>query len=425
MKKILFFIPICIVLFSLTVFASEKISPAIDIIAYQNEMIKAGIVYDGELNFDVNDFDANLGSNVKSITVLSLPKDEDGKLMLGNLYVVENQVIYRDDFSALKFIPRSNTEGSYSFTFSPDNSGYEINCSLKILKSANFSPVCTNGIAVSAWTQRDIATFGTLDGFDPDGDELKYEIVSLPKKGLVDITNVSAGDYKYVPYAKATGNDYFTYRVRDCYGNYSEEITVNIKIEKLKTSLVFSDMDGNKAMNAAIIVTNDNLMSVTKNNDGTVSFKPEENITREEFIVLVMNAMGAKDVPVINKTRFADDDNISAQYKGYIESAFALGIIQGERKADGVYINPKSTISTAEAAVIINKIIGASSTTSMTVFNDASDIPEWAKSALTSLNELGIIPKENGKINPNSPLTRAQTAQILMSLLEYRGKIKH
>ena len=33
------------------------------------------------------------------------------------------------------------------------------------------------------------------------------------------------------------------------------------------------------------------------------------------------------------------------------------------------------------------------------------------------------IPKENGKINPNAHLTRAQAAQILMSLLEYRGKL--
>ena len=100
-----------------------------------------------------------------------------------------------------------------------------------------------------------------------------------------------------------------------------------------------------------------------------------------------------------------------------------LGIIDGERKNDGIYINPKSTISTAEAAVLINKIIGASASTSLAVFKDDTDIPDWARSAIISLNELGIISKDDGKINPNAPLTRAQTARILMSLLEYRGKI--
>ena len=108
---------------------------------------------------------------------------------------------------------------------------------------------------------------------------------------------------------------------------------------------------------------------------------------------------------------------------GYIESAFILGIIEGERKNDGIYINPKNDISTAEAAVLINKIIGATSEASVTVFKDDSDIPDWARSAIISLNELGIISKDDGKINPNSPLTRAQTARILMSLLEYRGKV--
>jgi hypothetical protein len=40
------------------------------------------------------------------------------------------------------------------------------------------------------------------------------------------------------------------------------------------------------------------------------------------------------------------------------------------------------------------------------------------------LVELGIIPKDNGNANPNLPLSRAQTARILMSLLEYRGKLR-
>ena len=424
MKKILLFIPLCVIMLTMCVFAEEKLSLALDVIANDNEMIKAGIVYDGEISFDVNDFDNNLGSNVRSITVTSLPDENHGRLMLGNLYVVENQVIYREDFSSLKFIPKSTDEGNYSFTFSPDKNGYEICCSLKVIKNVNFSPVCTNGVEISTWTQTDIATFGTLNGFDPDGDELRFEITEVPKKGLVEILNVATGDYKYTPYESASGYDYFTYRVKDCYGNYSEEITVKMKIKKLKTAFVFNDMKDHSALNAAITVANDKLMSPIKNSDGTYSFNPNENITKEEFIVLLMNTMGAKEVPVLDKTRFADDEDISKEYKGYLESAFALGIIEGERKSDGVYINPKGTISTAEAAVIINRIIGADRKTSITVFNDVSEVPNWAIDSLSALTELGIIPRENGNVNPNSPLTRAQTAKILMSLLEYRGKLK-
>jgi len=425
MKRILIFIPICIFLMTVSVFAAEKISPALDVIAYENEMIKAGVIYDGELCFNVNDFDTTLGSNTKSITVVKLPKADEGRLMLGNLYVVENQVIYREDFDSLRFIPRSGGEGSYSFTFSPNNSGYELCCYLKVLKNTNFSPVAANGDELYAWTQTDIAMCGVLKGYDPDGDSIKFEITSLPKKGLVEITNRKTGDYRYTPYEMATGSDSFTYRVRDSYGNYSEEITVNLKIEKLKTKLVFSDMENSYALNAAIVVTDGELMDSKQNTDGTVSFRPYEEITKEEFIVLVMRAMGARDVPNVDKTRFADDELISNEYKGYIESAFSLKIIEGTRKPDGVYIDPKSTINVCEAAVIINKIIGAKIDASTTVFHDEDDIPEWSKSAIISLCELGILHKTDGKINPTSPLTREQTARILMSLLEYQGKIKH
>ena len=186
MKKFLLFIPLCIFMFTISIFATERISPALDVIAYENEMVKAGVIYDGEITFDVNDFDNALGTNAKSITVKTLPDENEGRLMVGNLYVVENQVIYREDFPFLKFIPKSNKEGSCYFTFVPNKSGYAMLCTLKVIESTNFSPVATNGNEVYAWTQTDISTFGTLKGYDPDGDSLRFEITSLPKKGLIE-----------------------------------------------------------------------------------------------------------------------------------------------------------------------------------------------------------------------------------------------
>ena len=423
MKRFLFFFGICIFLFSISAFAIEGISPAIDIIAGENTMIKSGAASDGKICFDVNDFDKPTGTNVRSIKITELPSSESGKLMLGNLYIVNGQVIEREDFSEIKFISK-NTDSECTFKFSPNGAGYELECILRTVKEVNFSPVSSNGASVSTWTGTDISCFGVLDGYDPDGDEIKFEIVSLPEKGLIEITSSKTGDYKYTPYAGARGNDTFTYRVMDEYGNYSAEATVNIKVEKLKTTLVFSDMSGNRALNAACIVANE-YMSVQKNQDGTYSFEPTKSVTTEEFLALVMDVMGAKNVPVLSKTRFADDESIDPKYKGYFESAFALGIIEGERKNDGIYVNPKSEITTANASLIINKIIGANAEKATTTFADSEEIPDWARESITSLCEIGILSRENGKISPNSPLTRAQTAQILMSLLEYRGKIKH
>lgn len=422
MKRFLFFCIFTILALSLSVSASSKISPAIDVIAENNKMVKSGVVVNGNLSFSAFDFDQAIGTSIKSIRITSIPNSQVGRLMLNDVYVVKNQLIDRDSLSSLKFIPKNADEAECVFSFIPSSGSYEIECTLKVIEETNYLPIATNGAAISTWTSKNIACFGVLDGSDPEGDDLLFEIVSYPKKGLVQIVNIETGDYKYTPYEGAKGEDSFTYRVRDSFGNYSAESTVKIQIEKTKTTLVYNDMNGHKAHNAALVV-GENYMSCIKNSDGTYSFDPEKAVTTEEFLSLVMNVMGAKNIPVLETTRFADDDLISKEYKGYFESAFALGIISGERKADGIYVNPKKEITTAEAAVIINKIIGAKSKASLSVFADKDDIPDWAKSALVSLTEIGILTKENGKINANSPLTRAQTAQILMSLLEYRGKL--
>lgn len=422
MKKTLLFVIILIFALAFTAYASEKLSPALDVIATNHSMVKASVTNNNEVLFDVDDFDRPLGVNLKSITITELPSQAVGRLMLDNLYVVKNQVIARDDFSMLKFV--QTAEGASAvFKFRPNNSTYEIECSLQALSSVNLCPVASNGDSVSAWTNMNISCFGTLAGYDPEGDKLKYEVVSYPEKGLITITNAETGDYRYTPYENAKGTDAFSYTVRDEFGNYSETCTVKIKIEKLKTSLVFADMDDEKCMNAALVMYEENLMTFKRNGDGTFDFRPNEEITKEEFVSLVMKAMGAKDVPIVEKTRFADDKDIKAEYKGYLESAFSLGIVKGTTEKDGVHINPKSKVTTADAAMIINRIIGAKIETSMTVFADDDQIPDGARESLTSLTELGILEKTNGKISPNSPLTRAQTAQIIMSLLEYRGKL--
>ena len=423
MKKFLFFTILLLFTLGLTVSAAEKLSPAIDVIANDFSMVKASVMQNGELIFDVGDFDNAIGASVQSITVTSLPDKSIGRLMLDNLYVVEKQVIYREDFSMLRFVQKSEESEGAVFKFKPNANEYEIECSLKALKNVNLPPVATNGVSVSTWTNSNVSSFGVLNGYDPDGDGLRFEVVSYPQKGLIAITNIETGDYIYTPYEDATGTDAFSYRVRDEYGNYSETCVVKMKIEKLKTSLVFNDLENDSCLNAVIALYENEIMTFKPNANGSFDFRPNEEITREEFIVLVMKAMGADKAPTIQATRFADDKDISPEYKGYLESAFSLGIIKGKNESDGVHINPKESITVSEAAKIINRIIGAKIGASTTVFADADEIPTDALNDVTSLTELGIIVKTNGKISPNSFLTREQTAKILMSLLEYRGKL--
>ena len=420
MKRIFFFSCVFIFLFSGVALANSKISPAIDVIASELGMVKSGLLSDGTLLFDTDDFDNSIGASVNEIKISALPNEDSGRLMLDNLYVVENQVINREDFSLLKFVSKSQDKEAI-FKFYPNGQNYEIMCELFSLESVNLSPVASNGVGISTWTMKNTSTVGSLLGYDPDGDEIKFELVSRPEKALLVMTNKMTGDFIYTPYANASGKDSFSYRVVDSMGNYSETCTVNIKIEKNEPILSFSDV-GVSDICAVSHVFEAGLMNGRREENGTYMFDSNKEITREEFVVLLMKAMGADEAPKINKTRFADDDDISPENKGYIESAFSLGIIEGKIENDGVHFNPKDPITLAEASVIINNILGKKSTTSLTVFKDINEIPTWAKADIEALTEAGIIKKQNGEISPNAPLTRAQVAQILSSLLKQRGK---
>ena len=425
MKKFLYFLFLSLsaVVLTISAAASNKISPAIDVLAYENSMIKTGIVYNGDISFDTDDFDVSLNTSVNKIVICSLPNEEAGRLMLDNLYVVENQVILREDFSALHFVPTSFDDSEASFNFEANDSGYELTCTLKAIKNVNFTPSATNGDTISTWTQENISCYGNLSGHDPDGDKIKFEIVSYPKKGIIELTNAETGDYKYTPYKEAKGVDAFSYRVVDSYGNFSETTKVSIRVEKLRTNLVFDDMANNRHLNAALVMAEFDIMECIKSENGETLFAPDKSITREEFLVLLMKTMGAKNVPVIEQTRFADNEDILKENRGYVEAALSLGIIKGINESDGLHFYPKENITLAEASIMINKILGGKFKENVNVFDENEIIPEWAKDALSSLIENGIITKTDGKLNATAPLTRAQTAQILMSLLEYRGKL--
>lgn len=422
---------------TMTVNASGTFMPVslgLETISYQNEMVKSGLVY-GNISFTASDFDRAVGiSKVKSITVTSIPEISDGSLMLGNVNVYPGQVISRANMELLKFVPSQGDVaqrdaaqgGAYdcSFTFNA-GSAYDIECILRMTNEVNFAPTVSLvdtslGGAVSVWTQKDICSFGSLSASDPEGDELVFEITNSSKKGIVVLTDKNHGDFKYTPYAGCSGSDRFTYVVRDEYGNYSEEATVTVKIVRPEADIVFSDMEKDKdwAYNAALVMTARGIMSCPQIN-GAYTFNPNGAVTRSEFLVMVMTALGADSIPTVATTGFADDSDIPASAKGYAASALKLGIVKGDTSQSGLtYFHPNDPITRAEAAVILNNIIGAPIPTSVPVFSDSSAVPAWAQNALYAMNDLGIMKGTgSGFISPSSTLNRAQTAQILFSML--------
>ena len=217
-----------------------------------------------------------------------------------------------------------------------------------------------------------------------------------------------------------TGEDSFSYVVRDEWGNYSEEASVLIDIDKAAADLVFADMDGHWAHNAALVMAAENAMTV-KSVNGQLYFHPDESISREDFLVTVMKALGAGEIEPCT-TVFADHAELASESTGYVARAYNLGIIKGIQENGELYFKPSSTITRAEAAVILNAIIGADEPETVPVFADHSSVPAWAQGSLYALSNAGIFTGTgSGNLSPNASLSRAQTAQILLTVKKIYG----
>ena len=214
------------------------------------------------------------------------------------------------------------------------------------------------------------------------------------------------------------GSDSFSYVARDKYGNYSASATVDLKVTVSGTSVTYADMMNSPAYNAALRLTEAGVMS-GRQVGNRYYFDPEQNVSRVEFLVMAMNAVGITGVPDCDKTVFADDSDIPSTMKGYVAAAYELGYISGSLEGGKLCFLPHEEITRAQAAVILGKIVGVSAAPVTPTFADHSEIPVWAKDAIYSLNAVGIMTTEQGHIAPTVQLNRAQTAQMLAAAMEY------
>ena len=406
---------------------AAPVSTGLQIIAARSSMAVSGLS-GKEIAFSPEDFERALNvKRVDSITFTKLPDEGVGTLYLGSEGISVGKTVSREDLHKLSYSGAAEGISENTFSFSTGR-GYEIECSVYMLKSQNYCPVAgkEGELYLDVSTYRNVSVYGTLSGNDPDGDEITFEVVSYPTKGSIIMTDERNGEYRYTPSADYTGKDSFKYVVKDKYGNYSAASTVSLDINKTKLSGVLSDMGGNRAHSSAIAMVENEIMSA-KDNGGKLTFSPTESISREEFLVMVMKAAGLNYTDAQKtgggnaqlNTGFADDGEISASAKGYINLAKQKGFIKG----DGGYFYPKRDITAAEAAVMIDNVIGASSyvvnaNASEMVFADHVDIPVWAESSIRNLNSIGVMADTNGYIYPEKTLDRATGAMMLDAVMK-------
>ena len=142
---------------------------------------------------------------------------------------------------------------------------------------------------------------------------------------------------------------------------------------------------------------------------------PNNNITREEFVKLVLCAL---DLYEEGKSVTFDDVTTADWAYSYIASAVEKGIIKGVSETKfGKGLN----ITREDMAVILNRAIGKESefkNTDTSKFNDYNEISAYAKDSVLLLSEMGIINGfGDGSFMPKGTATRAQAAQMIYNYL--------
>ena len=155
---------------------------------------------------------------------------------------------------------------------------------------------------------------------------------------------------------------------------------------------------------------------------GNNQFSPQGKLTRAQFVVLLMNAyrINTQNQGETGQIRnFADAG--STYYTDYLLAAKGLSIVSG---VGNNLFAPEKEITRQEMLVmlhnalrIIDEVPAATHDSELSSFNDAAQVANWAKEAVSTLVKAGIVGGSNNRLNPAESTTRAEIAQVLYNLL--------
>ena len=414
MKRLITICICCLSIFSclVTTSSASLLGTAAQVISSDVSMIKSGLL-GRRITFSDEDFKSALCiSDFDKITIESLPKSSEGTLMLSGRRVREGAQIKRKNLALLEFVPKSREVTEAHFTFSCDG-GAEIECTLKFLDKINYPPEHKNSEESAVMkTYEAVSLFGRLYAEDPEGDELEYIVVAYPSHGYIETE--ADGKYVYTPNDGYVGRDKFTYVVRDSYGNYTKPKSVTLAVYQRTSNVEYEDMVGAREHNAAIAMTALGVMNGKLVGDKTY-FCPEENLTRAEFVAMLLKSQGIKPDSTASQTFFDDNSDIPKALIGYVAVAQRLGVIGGDFEDGKLVFKPNEGITKYECAKIISTLLGGNASGEEEVFMTDDGVPVWARGSVCHMKTLGIFDADEGGLA--NVATKADVAEYLYRLI--------
>lgn len=292
-----------------------------------------------------------------------------------------------------------------------------------VARAADQAPIAEN---MSISTYKNVSVSGIFQAVDAEGAPLVYQIVSDPARGSVTVAEDGSGAFLYTPYENKVGKDSFTYVAADPAGNLSNPARVSVRIEKSKSGVTYSDMDGSGAHKAAVRLAEEGVF-VGEHVGEAYFFHPDAPVSRGQFLAMAMASAGLEPLRQVSMTGFADDAAIPAWAKGHISSALRAGAVSGMRDENGrAVFRAKDPVTRAQAAAMLNRLLGVSDVAvqSWGVLGvSADENSHWAMRAAVNLSSAGILPaQDSDPLTLDDTLTREEAARMLDRSLDVLAK---
>lgn len=265
--------------------------------------------------------------------------------------------------------------------------------------AAGTAPVAEN---LELLTYKNVSVGGCMTAFDAENDVVAYEITTKPVKGSIQAD--SDGNFIYTPNTDKKGRDYFGYKAIDAEGNYSQEATVIIKIEKQKKPVSYADMQGSAVEYYAVALSEEGLFT-GECICGQYCFYPEREVTRGEFVSLCIAASGNEIIKNVMSTGFDDDEKIPEWMKQYALASAMSGHVDEKQ-----FFNADKAISKQEAAAQLNSVMNMNNVKYKDVDGEMKDAQACANLEAAGIVREGLIKEET--------LKRAEAAELIIKALQ-------
>ena len=173
-------------------------------------------------------------------------------------------------------------------------------------------------------------------------------------------------------------------------------------------SLAYTDTEGHWASDVIDELSNKKI--INGYSDGT--FKPDNSVTRAEFIAIVNRMLGL----TTESSKYIPDISRHDWFYSDIRKAVEAGILKGNEEG---YVRPNDTITREEAVVILARAFKVTQAPGTGIkFEDRSEVSNWARESVYTFVKYGYINGYYGNlIKPKENVKRAEVLTIIKRII--------